>query len=135
MSEEKYVVPGDAVAPAKDFVPGDGVYVSGNVLRASLAGKVQISEGPPATISVIRPDATPTLVPQVGSVVLAKVASLAPPLSPCPKLIVMPGHESDSAICQGADPMCGRSPVEERVSRRHSPGGRPLDEHRPGRDV
>lgn len=88
-AEGSWVAPGERVGRISEFRPGEGVYIRGEHLHASVVGVKAVSP-PPATddaaagadalpvVSVVLMNAAPPPVPAVGDVVSVKVQRITP---------------------------------------------------------
>lgn len=73
------VVPGERLAAVIDFQAGEGTYIRGQSIHASISGFVQqIQSGgqEKSFISVVRVNQKPLIVPQQGNTVLCKVLKI-----------------------------------------------------------
>jgi len=71
------VLPGQRLGHSGDFLPGQGTYVRKQHIYASVVGFKQIDEGTPPTLSVAK-EKEPALVPQISSIVTAKIIRVNP---------------------------------------------------------
>mmetsp|Transcript_51926 Transcript_51926/g.75993 ORF Transcript_51926/g.75993 Transcript_51926/m.75993 type:complete len:199 (+) Transcript_51926:13-609(+) len=110
------VVPGDSLGSTSEMVAGAGCYTAGNAIYASILGVVTMSAAPEGAgaakvVEVLRKrdeleGATRAAVlPQIGSVVIAKVANINPKGSKVDILSVdgTPVSESFPAIIRSED--------------------------------
>eukprot|EP01122_Echinamoeba_exundans_P017336 TRINITY_DN9117_c0_g1_i1.p1 TRINITY_DN9117_c0_g1~~TRINITY_DN9117_c0_g1_i1.p1 ORF type:complete len:206 (+),score=24.03 TRINITY_DN9117_c0_g1_i1:27-620(+) len=85
------VVPGMRLGSISEYASGEGTYVSGNDVFASVAGFKHVTEPeqiatestkpqarPKAIVSVERPQQKPNIVPAMNSVVLAQITKVTP---------------------------------------------------------
>jgi exosome complex component CSL4 len=72
--ESSFVLPGDVVGSAEEFVPGDCTYVRGGVVYASTAGNVKI-DPESRSVSVVPKANAPTKLSQ-GDIVVGEVIDM-----------------------------------------------------------
>lgn len=99
MSEEgiksgDFVIPGDELGVAEEFMPGEGAYEEDGIIRASVAGIVTLDMNKRMASVEARTDTPP--VPEEGDVVVCEVVDIRPQML-LVELLALSGHE-DRAI-------------------------------------
>lgn len=84
-SSAALVIPGDKIGTLSQFESGNGTYIRGDDIIASLVGSIKSSDSTSTSaasskpvLSVIAANAKPTIVPKEKSIVLAQVTKITP---------------------------------------------------------
>jgi len=71
---ECFVLPGDVVGSAEEFMPGEGTYLKGGYVRAQTAGLIQVDRKNRSANIIPKSNVPPKL--QVGDIVVGRVTDL-----------------------------------------------------------